>query len=184
MFVRPLTGTRSLSSLCFLLIAISLTARAQSRVTLAWNASIGSGIAGYRAYSGGSSRTYTNMMDVGNVTTATVTNLVPGTTYYFAVTAYDLAGLESAFSTEISFTAATTPVTHVNLSLSFTGTNEARLTGSAPSGYSYDVLASPDLLNWTVIGNAVSDATGLLEFKDPGAANAATRYYRLRQTSP
>ena len=184
MFVCSLNGTGRLSMLFFLLTAISLTARAQSRVTLAWNASAGGAIAGYRVYSGASSQTYTNMLDVGNVTTATVPNLLAGTTYYFAVTAYDLAGLESAFSTEISFTVPTTPTPQVNLSLSFTEASDAVLTGSAPPGYSYDVLASPDLLSWTVIGNAVSDATGLFEFTDLAAANATTRYYRLRQTSP
>ena len=43
------------------------------------------------------------MVDVGNVTTYTVSNLAPGT-YYFVVTAYDSSNDESSFSNEASKT--------------------------------------------------------------------------------
>jgi hypothetical protein len=61
------------------------------------------GLAGYRIYYGTSSGTYLqapgNGIDVGNVTTFTVTGLTPGTTYYFVATAYDATD-ESVFSNE------------------------------------------------------------------------------------
>jgi hypothetical protein len=41
---------------------------------------------------------------VGKVTTYTISNLIPGKTYYCVVTAYDTAGRESPVSNEISFT--------------------------------------------------------------------------------
>jgi hypothetical protein len=61
-------------------------------------------LAGYKVYSGISSRNYTQNTDVGNVTSYTVTNLSVGSTYYFVVTAYDTTGNQSSFSNEISRT--------------------------------------------------------------------------------
>lgn len=58
-------------------------------------------LAGYRVYYGTSPGGYTETIDVGNVTTTTITDLSPGT-YYFAVTAYDSDGGESALSGEVS----------------------------------------------------------------------------------
>jgi hypothetical protein len=71
---------------------------------LTWDASSGSDIVGYNFYYGALSRTYTNEILVGSATSVTVTDLVAGTTYYFAVTAYDSSGGESAYSDEVSYT--------------------------------------------------------------------------------
>jgi hypothetical protein len=84
-------------------LLLSGTAHAGS-VTLAWDRSQEPNIAGYRVYYGTTSRHYTAMRSVGNSTTATITLLEPGVTYYFAVTAYDTSGNESAYSQEISYT--------------------------------------------------------------------------------
>ncbi len=58
-------------------------------------------LAGFKVYYGTSSRNYTSSLDVGNVTTRTVTNLADGPTYYFAVTAYDAMRNESSLSNEV-----------------------------------------------------------------------------------
>ncbi len=60
-------------------------------------------LAGYKIYYGTSSGNYTTILNVGNVTTYTISNLTPGT-YYFAVTAYDTQNLESTYSNEVSGT--------------------------------------------------------------------------------
>ena len=77
---------------------------AATSVTLAWNPSAGANIAGYKIYYGAASLTYTNTTDVGNLTNATVGNLISGATYFFAATAYDASGLESDYSTEVAYT--------------------------------------------------------------------------------
>ncbi len=64
---------------------------------MAWDPSTDPSVVGYRLYQGGESLIYTNVVDVGTTTLATITALVPGSTYYFAVTAYDSSGLESTF---------------------------------------------------------------------------------------
>jgi PKD repeat protein len=45
---------------------------------------------------------YDVILDVGNALSVAISGLVDGLTYYFAVTAYDTSGYESAFSNEIS----------------------------------------------------------------------------------
>jgi hypothetical protein len=85
------------------LLAITMPASAQSSVTLAWDASIGGGMAGYYLYMGGASGSYTNRVDAGSATTQTVSGLWSGT-YFFSATAYDTNGLESDFSNEVSYT--------------------------------------------------------------------------------
>lgn len=71
-------------------------------VSLAWNPSASEDVAGYKVYVGLSSRNYGEPIVIGNQTTYTVTGLTEGTTYYFAVTAFDLSGNESGFSNEVS----------------------------------------------------------------------------------
>ena len=43
-------------------------------------------------------------LEVGLATTYTVTNLLAGHTYYFAVAAYNTAGIESGKSNEVVYT--------------------------------------------------------------------------------
>ena len=58
-------------------------------------------MAGYKIYWGESSRQYTSVVDVGNNLEGAVSGLTSGRTYYFAVTAYDSAGNESGYSSEV-----------------------------------------------------------------------------------
>jgi hypothetical protein len=50
------------------------------------------------------SGTYTQVTNVKDVTTYIVQNLTSGTTYYFAVTAYNNAGVESPYSNQLQYT--------------------------------------------------------------------------------
>lgn len=61
-------------------------------------------LGGYILYFGTSSGTYTQSIDVNNVTTYQLTGLSDGTTYYFAITAYDTSGNESTYSNELAMT--------------------------------------------------------------------------------
>jgi sulfur relay (sulfurtransferase) complex TusBCD TusD component (DsrE family) len=86
------------------LVALSPSVQATQSVTLAWNRNADTNVVGYFRYYGATSHNYTNMVDAGNVTTATIPGLVEGTTYFFAVTDHTAAGLESAPSNEIGYT--------------------------------------------------------------------------------
>ncbi len=76
-----------------------------AQVTLAWNPNTESDLAGYKIYSGPSSRNYDSVNNFGNQTSYTIQNLVEGQTYYIAVTAYDTSNNESGYSAEVSYTA-------------------------------------------------------------------------------
>ncbi len=147
-------------------------------VTLAWDATPGDNIAGYRLYSGVSSGSYTNVIDVGNVTTGSIDGLIPGTRYYFAVTDYTATGLESNFSGEISYTPPLS--TPPWLQISPSSTKQVLLRGTGTPGYTYDVLASGDLLSWSKIGNVTADQTGSFQFTDLQTASSDARYYLLK----
>ena len=87
------SGSRKLSrnlvffSVLLVALLISVWARAE-QVTLAWDANTEADLAGYKVHYGTASGSYTTIVDVHNVITATVTGLAAGQAYYFVVTAY------------------------------------------------------------------------------------------------
>ncbi|MES2990224.1 MAG: fibronectin type III domain-containing protein [Pseudomonadota bacterium] len=75
-------------------------------MALAWAASTAPSVSGYRLYYGTASGSYLQPkgsgIATGNTTTYTVNNLTSKNLYYFAVTAIDANGNESAYSNEAS----------------------------------------------------------------------------------
>jgi hypothetical protein len=159
------------------------TSPATGSVTLAWDPSSDPAVAGYRLYQGVVSQTYTNKLECGKTTSVTVSNLVRGMTYYFAVTDYYTNGLESAFSGEITYTVPATTVLPVTLSLTLTPGKQVNLTATGTAGYVYDVLASTNGLSWTSIGSTTVGTNGFLQFLASSTTNRAC-FYRLRQMAP
>lgn len=92
------------------LLALAAGSRTTSAasVTLRWSADAAPGLVGYRLHYGTTSRAYSSHLFV-SASSATVANLHSGRTYYFAVTATNAAGLESAYSAEVSYTVAAEP---------------------------------------------------------------------------
>lgn len=89
----------------------------EATVTLVWDQNHEPDLAGYRAYWGTAPGQYNIPIEVtapcwtlapttGHepCPTVTITGLVPGTTYFFAVTAFNDSQLESIPSKEISYT--------------------------------------------------------------------------------
>ncbi|MBS0170327.1 MAG: fibronectin type III domain-containing protein [Nitrospira sp.] len=72
--------------------------------TVSWNANTEADLAGYRIYVGTRSGSYgfVGPFEVTNRTSFTIPNLPTGTTYFFAVSAFDQSGNESAKSAEVS----------------------------------------------------------------------------------
>jgi len=73
-------------------------------VTLTWPASTNPSVMGYKVYYGTSSGVYGYVLNVGKATTATISNLVGGTTYYFLVDTYSALGANSPYLNEVSAT--------------------------------------------------------------------------------
>ena len=174
--------------------ALTVSARGQSSVTLAWNPDAGTNIAGYKIYYGVASRTYTNTNNVGNVTNATITSLIGGTIYYFAATAVDTSGLESDYSTEVVYTnpPATAPTLMISrgsggaaaqIRSALPAQTAVTLVASGPPSQTYNVLSSQDLVTWTIIGTITLDATGSGQFTDPASTSLPKNFYRLQSIS-
>jgi hypothetical protein len=78
-----------------------------SEVVLAWDPPVNNvdgttltDLTGYKLSCGPSSRSYSIVLEVGNTNTCKVTDLVQGSTYFFAVTACSSNNLQSDYSTE------------------------------------------------------------------------------------
>jgi len=154
-----------------------------ANVTLTWDPSPSTNVVEYRLYYGTASRAYTEILNVGPATTATVTNLVGGTTYYFAVTTVDDLGLESDFSDEVSYTPPVVAVSvPAQLAISET-TGQIHVTAMAVPGSSHTIEGSDDMTTWVELGSITADSAGRLEFMDAQASDHQKRFYRFKGPS-
>lgn len=147
--------------------------------TLAWKNSPDPEVVGYRIYCGTASGQYFTNFDAGNVLTREVLGLASGATYFFAVTSYDVNGLESPFSNEIRFVPGTPTI---QMSRAAGGQLVLKVKGLI--GHTYAIQATQDFKTWTTLGTATLGATGTFNFTDTNAANLANRFYRTRDTLP
>ena len=90
-----------------LMLAWTAAAGAQ-QLTLAWDASASSAVAGYRLYYGTNTRSYQFVTNSGLMLTQAVVLPHRGR-WFFAATAYDTNGLESDFSSEVSWESKPAP---------------------------------------------------------------------------
>ncbi|HNY71892.1 MAG TPA: BACON domain-containing carbohydrate-binding protein, partial [Syntrophorhabdus sp.] len=154
-----LPGKRSTAHLClFLFLILSSivfmqlvnTAHA-GQVTLAWNKNAEENVVGYNVYYGTSSRNYDFVLDVGDTTTVTISDIPNGFTYYFAVTAYDNSSpsLESTYSNEVSKNTCTYSISPTSANFGASGgtgsvsvTTQAGCTWTASSGAAWLTITS------------------------------------------
>ncbi len=73
-------------------------------VNVTWQANSEPDLSGYQVYYGVATGNYSHYIDVGNNTTCEIGGLISGTTYYFAVRAYDENANTSDYSSEIVYT--------------------------------------------------------------------------------
>ena len=151
--------------------------QAGQSVILAWNATADPTVAGYKAYYGMATHTYTDVMDVGKATNVTISGLVAGASYYFAVTSYNTIGLESQYSSEVHYTV---PEALVRLKIRAASAGQFVLTVTGQSGRPYEILATQDFKIWSIIGTATMPAGGSLDFTDTNAASFPRRFYRTQ----
>jgi hypothetical protein len=172
-----ITGTVKFLGGLLIFMAFITSVRSQANVTLAWNSSSDPIVTGFNIYYGGASGVYTNKTSAGVATSFTISNLVLGTTYYFAATTYDAAGAESALSSEVSYTV---PMPPPGVQLLVTSARRFVLTVTGPVGHTYHIQATQDFKTWTIIGTATVGANGSLNFTDTNAASFSKRFYRTR----
>lgn len=167
-----------------------------AQATLAWDApttktdgSPLTGLAGYRVYVGKAPGTYTQNFNVGNLSTYTVNNLSDATNYYFAVTAYDTAGLVSTFSNELLYTTPATPVAIYTITASagsggsITPSGALVLSRGMSQTYSIAPAAGYRIASVTVNGVSVG-AVATYTFSSISASHTITASFTPATTTP
>ncbi len=162
-----IAGTKKPASgfFCFLMLLLFSTVFSQAgnsyagQASLSWAAPVTNSdgtaltdLVGYKVYYGTASGNYTQDVGVENVTNYTVSNLTGGT-YYFAITAYDISGNQSAYSNELSKTIPP----QSTLTVTDSGTGSGMVT-SSPSGISCGATCSGMYNSGTVVTLAATAA--------------------------
>ena len=175
-YVYFLTKIRTLYFLPLLIIyalcSLQLPFAYAATVTVAWDKSPETDVIGYNFHYGEYSHNYQYTVDVDNNTSCSISGLAEGTTYYFAVTAYNDKGLESSYSEELAHTIPNTPPPNQEgLETDF---------DSGQDGFSY----APDTFNSTAKPNfstgsyedngGLAGSGGLRVFLGPGSTGGAT----------
>lgn len=183
----------------FMAVACFMASAQARQVTLVWDANT-SGIAGYRLHYGTRSGSYSRQLDVGLVTTAIVSDLADGTTYFFVVNAYNAYG-ESPPSNEVSDDPNATPTppppptpTPASTPTPTPGEPPAAPTNLVATAMSSSQIAlswrdnsthekgcqiqrSRDGVTFALIGSVDADVT---TYRDNGRTAGTTYYYRVR----
>lgn len=97
-----------------LLLTLSLIGLAKAETfTISWDSNSEPDISGYTVSLGTTSGAYTTTYDAGNTNNLALPPLAPSTKYYCTVQAYNLYGLTSEPSQEVSFTTSAVPVAEI-----------------------------------------------------------------------
>lgn len=151
--------------------------------TAFWNPSLDTNVVGYFVRYGFSSGSCTNLLDAGMATNAMVFGLEVGNTYYFSVSAYDKAGMESLPSNEVGYVVTellSGTATNVVLQMKNNSGNGMTLEFQALSAGVYEVQATEDFYAWnTVLETNVLVGTIVIAMND--AKSYSRRFYRMVQ---
>jgi hypothetical protein len=160
-----------LFSQAVLILFITFPTFASQNAELEWNPSVSPDVVGYDVYYGGSSGGYTNEVSVGDMTNLTVSGLSDGTSYYFAVRAINIFGLESDYSAQ---TAYAVPTAAAILGAPIFSSNGTSIPVSGIPGYLYVIEASTNMVNWVALQTNVTP----LLFTDTNKWRYPERFYR------
>lgn len=144
-------------------------------VSLQWQGSTDTRVAGYALYYGLSGSSATNRLDVGMTTTANLGNLTASSSYYFFVVAYDSYHQESDPSNFLTY--APSAMSSLQVAQSVDGAINLSFYVAPQGSCHVEYTDSLNPPSWNLLTNAVGDANGLITISDP-IVPGQTRFYR------
>lgn len=156
-----------------IILIILFSIQSASAVTLLWDSNPPSdNVSGYKAYVGPSSRNYTEVFDVGNLTTFRLDrHFVPGVRTWFAVTAYrnDPDGvLESDYSEEVYF--------EIPIKIKINRTGE--ITGEVTPNFNWLLEGTADFQTWLGVDIQFANSENI-SFQKP--FDEDMKFFRLKR---
>ena len=159
-----------------IIASIPFPASAVQNITLTWNPSTSPNVIGYNIYYGPACGIYTNMISVGNVTSATVSGLNEGACDYFVVVARNTSGLESLPSNEVGYNIPDRAILAIN-AIRLNGSPTCiTVTAGGATPPQWALESSPDLKAWTT----VAQGTNLQVNVSMVVTGSPTLFFRLR----
>ena len=162
--------------------------------TLTWEPSMDGAVTGYYVRYGDLAQATTQVVEVRNAHSLTLTNLAANATNFIYVTSHDATGAESdasdvllycptAASATVAAPSVAAPPRATALTLSV---RQASATVRFPvaAGIRYHLQASTDLKMWTTVGVAEPEVAGISEYADPNAVQSGQRFYRVVTEEP
>jgi chitinase len=169
-----------LTSLIVLLTLGVVAAQAQQTFSLAWSANPEPDVISYRVYVGAASRQYSLSFPTQapsiDISSSLLSSLPLGSAFYFAVTAVNSAGLESAYSEEVS----TAPAAAGPTVTSRLNATALVLTVSTLPGATVAFESSTDLANWSFYVNRTANSQGVATLSQPKSSMLPARFFRVR----
>jgi hypothetical protein len=162
-------------ALAALMTLCPCAARALQTLSLAWNPSSATGVAGYNVYCSTNGVNYETPVNVGTNTAYVASNLPEGQTVYFYVTAYNSQGVESPPSNELVYVVPGV----VQLAPKTGARSAAYISFPVAPGHTYSLQASVNLQTWSTIWQSAATTNGWIQVRDVEGAYLAMRFYRL-----
>jgi thrombospondin type 3 repeat protein len=174
---RSLLLAVAIATVCVSVLILTVTPGHAASVQLSWSAPTKNAdgttltdLAGYYMYYGLASGSYAVSIDVGLTTSAAISGLEDGQTYYFAVTAYDKVDNESEFSGEVARTLSAVDTDGDGLS----DADEIAIYGTNPTKADSDgdgIADGAEVAFWDTAWKADADGDGFINLLDADADN-------------
>jgi Fibronectin type III domain len=165
----------SWGAVLYLALLLAPRVNAVQSLSLLWNPSTGTNVAGYHVHYWPEGALFEFILDAGTNTNFLVTGLQEGQIYDFAVMAYSDQGVESLPSNMITYTAPGM----VRVALNPDPQGPALIQYSVAPGLKYQLLSSSDLMTWSVVQQIIPTNNAWADFKDFQVSSLNMRFYRL-----
>jgi hypothetical protein len=163
-------------ALVSVILLFCFEARSEQSVSFAWDPSPDTNVVGYLVEYGTTSGDYSSEVDVGTNTSATLSGLEDGLTYYIVVVAYDAESDQSAPSGEISVTVPG----QLYIAPGANPGDPVRLIFPTAPYHWYELQAATTLGSWqTIWQTPVEQDFETVEYDDPSNTYMPMRFYRL-----